>query len=45
MTITTDITIGIGLYYSKTPGIGGVIRQEIEDFYVEELTNRVETPG
>ncbi|HEX7628396.1 MAG TPA: tRNA pseudouridine(13) synthase TruD [Candidatus Methanoperedens sp.] len=43
MTITTDITIGIGLYYSRTPGIGGVIRQEIEDFQVEELTNRVET--
>ncbi|MFZ3168478.1 MAG: tRNA pseudouridine(13) synthase TruD [Candidatus Methanoperedens sp.] len=43
MTITTDITIGIGLYYSETPGIGGVIRQEIEDFCVEELTNRIET--
>lgn len=43
ITITKDITIGIGLYYTKTPGIGGVIRQEIEDFCVEELTNRIET--
>lgn len=42
VTITADITIGIGCYYSRTPGIGGVIRQEIEDFYVEELTNRTE---
>ncbi|MCX9083935.1 MAG: tRNA pseudouridine(13) synthase TruD [Candidatus Methanoperedens sp.] len=41
--ITSDITIGIGLYCTKTAGIGGVIRQEIEDFCVEELTNRVET--
>jgi tRNA pseudouridine13 synthase len=43
ITITKDITIGIGLYYTKIPGIGGVIRQEIEDFCVEELTNRIET--
>ena len=43
ITITKDSMIGMGLYYTKTPGIGGVIRQEIEDFYVEELTNRVET--
>ena len=41
--ITSDITIGIGLYCTKTPGIGGVIRQEIEDFCVEELTNRIES--
>jgi tRNA pseudouridine13 synthase len=41
--ITSDITIGIGLYCTKTPGIGGVIRQEIEDFFVEELTNRIES--
>ena len=38
-----DNTIGIGLYYTKTPGLGGLIRQQIEDFVVEELTNRVET--
>lgn len=31
------------MFYTVTPGIGGVIRQQIDDFYVEELTNRVET--
>ncbi len=41
--MTTDNAIGIGLYYTRTPGTGGVIRQRAEDFYVEELTNRVET--
>jgi tRNA pseudouridine13 synthase len=41
--ILSDNTIGIGLYYTRTPGIGGCIRQEIEDFRVEELTNRVES--
>ncbi|MCZ7381407.1 MAG: tRNA pseudouridine(13) synthase TruD [Candidatus Methanoperedens sp.] len=41
--IAQDNTIGIGLYYTKTLGIGGVIRQQIEDFQVEELTNRIET--
>ncbi|MCZ7356591.1 MAG: tRNA pseudouridine(13) synthase TruD [Candidatus Methanoperedens sp.] len=35
--------IGIGLYYTNAPGTGGVIRQQIDDFVVEELTNRVET--
>lgn len=33
----------MSLYYTRTPGIGGLIRQQIEDFCVEELTNRVET--
>ncbi len=41
--ISADEVIGISLYYSKTPGTGGLIRQQIEDFAVEELTNRVET--
>ncbi|MCX9010616.1 MAG: tRNA pseudouridine(13) synthase TruD [Candidatus Methanoperedens sp.] len=41
--ISEDDVIGIGLYYTKTPGIGGRIRQEMDDFCVEELTNRVET--
>jgi len=41
--ITKDSEMGIHLYYTRTPGIGGVIRQNIEDFYVEELTNRIET--
>jgi tRNA pseudouridine13 synthase len=31
------------LYYTRNPGIGGLIRQQLEDFIVEELTNRVET--
>lgn len=41
--ISADDATGIGLYYTKTPGIGGRIRQEIDDFCVLELTNRVET--
>ncbi len=40
--INANDTTGIGMYYSKTPGTGGVIRQQIEDFVVEELTNRTE---
>ncbi len=40
--IILESTTGIGLYYTRTKGIGGIIRQEIEDFFVEELTNRVE---
>ncbi|MDW7726726.1 MAG: tRNA pseudouridine(13) synthase TruD [Candidatus Methanoperedens sp.] len=39
----TKNEIGIGLFYSKTPGIGGVIRQQVEDFIVSEITNRTET--
>ncbi|MBE0522677.1 MAG: tRNA pseudouridine(13) synthase TruD [Candidatus Methanoperedenaceae archaeon] len=39
----TENEIGIGLFYSKTPGIGGVIRQQVEDFIVSEMTNRTET--
>jgi len=34
--------VGIELYLTKTPGIGGRIRGEVEDFYVEEITNREE---
>jgi len=34
--------VGIELYLTKTPGMGGKIRQQIEDFYVEEITNREE---
>src|SRR5512136_255477 len=41
--ISDDSLIGIGLYYTKAPGTGGIIRQQIDDFVVEELTNRVET--
>ncbi|MFA4934358.1 MAG: tRNA pseudouridine(13) synthase TruD [Candidatus Methanoperedens sp.] len=41
--IPSDNTIGISLYYTMNPGIGGRIRQQTEDFCVEELTNRVET--
>jgi tRNA pseudouridine13 synthase len=43
LTITKDNEFGIGLFYSKTPGIGGVIRQQVEDFIVGEITNRAET--
>ncbi|MCE8422598.1 MAG: tRNA pseudouridine(13) synthase TruD [Candidatus Methanoperedens sp.] len=43
MLINSDNTIGINLYYSKTPGLGGRIRSEIDDFHVEELTKRSET--
>lgn len=38
-----DNTFGIGLFYTKTQGIGGTIRQQIEDFVVEERTNRIES--
>lgn len=34
--------IGIETYLTQNQGIGGVIRQQIEDFQVEELTNRAE---
>ncbi|MDI6889003.1 MAG: tRNA pseudouridine(13) synthase TruD [Methanocellales archaeon] len=34
--------VGIELYLTKTPGIGGRIRGQIEDFYVDEITNREE---
>jgi len=34
--------VGIEVYLTKTPGIDGKIRQHIEDFYVEEITNREE---
>lgn len=40
-----DSTIGIGLYYTRNPGTGGLIRQQPEDFVVEELTNRSESTG
>ncbi|MFZ2411693.1 MAG: tRNA pseudouridine(13) synthase TruD, partial [Candidatus Methanoperedens sp.] len=41
--IPSDNIIGISLYYTMNPGLGGRIRQQTEDFCVEELTNRVET--
>ncbi|MDO9096661.1 MAG: tRNA pseudouridine(13) synthase TruD, partial [Candidatus Methanoperedens sp.] len=41
--INSDNTIGISLYYTRNPGLGGRIKQQTEDFCVEELTNRVET--
>lgn len=31
--------IGMELYLTKTPGVGGEIRQLIDDFYVEEFSN------
>jgi len=34
--------IGINLYTTKTPGIGGKLRQQTEDFGVIEITNREE---
>ncbi|NPE28542.1 tRNA pseudouridine(13) synthase TruD [Methanococcoides sp. SA1] len=34
--------IGIDLYTTKTPGIGGKLRQQTEDFGVIEITNREE---
>lgn len=34
--------IGIDLYSSDTPGIGGALRRQIEDFKVIEITNREE---
>ena len=34
--------IGIELYSSDTPGIGGALRRQIEDFEVIEITNREE---
>jgi tRNA pseudouridine13 synthase len=34
--------IGISLYSTDTEGIGGQLRQEVEDFIVKEITNRDE---
>jgi len=34
----SDRRIGINFYLSKTPGIGGRIKQEVKDFIVEEIT-------
>jgi tRNA pseudouridine13 synthase len=34
--------IGINLYFTDTEGLGGQLRQEIEDFIVKEVTNREE---
>jgi len=34
--------IGINLYSTKSRGLGGQLRQEIEDFIVKEITNREE---
>ncbi len=35
-----DRNIGMGLYVTKTPGVGGKIRQLIDDFYVEEVSSK-----
>ncbi len=35
-------SIGMGLYVTKTPGVGGKIRQLMDDFYVEEISSRTE---
>lgn len=37
-----ESAIGIEHYLTKTPGIGGKIRERIDDFCVEEITNRRE---
>ncbi len=34
--------IGINLYSTDTEGLGGQLRQEVEDFIVKEITNREE---
>ncbi len=34
--------IGISLYSTDTEGLGGKLRQEVEDFIVKEITNREE---
>jgi tRNA pseudouridine13 synthase len=34
--------IGISLYSTDTDGLGGQLRQEVEDFIVKEITNREE---
>ena len=34
--------IGINLYSTDTEGLGGRLRQEVEDFVVREITNREE---
>ena len=34
--------IGINLYSTDTDGLGGQLRQEVEDFIVKEITNREE---
>ena len=36
------IKIGINLYSTESKGLGGQLRQEIEDFIVKEITNREE---
>lgn len=36
--------IGISLYSTDTDGLGGQLRQEVEDFIVKEVTNREEGP-
>ncbi|MFC1786737.1 tRNA pseudouridine(13) synthase TruD [Halobacteriota archaeon] len=37
-----ELKIGMGLYVTKTPGVGGNIRQLMDDFYVEEISSRTE---
>lgn len=38
----TEKQIGIKLYSTETNGLGGQLRQEVEDFIVKEVTNREE---
>ena len=37
--------IGINIYSTDTDGLGGQLRQEVEDFIVKEITNREEGTG
>ncbi len=38
MGLSLDRLIGIPCFYTTTPGIGGVLRQELYDFQVEEIS-------
>jgi tRNA pseudouridine13 synthase len=38
----TEKQIGVNLYSTDTDGLGGQLRQEVEDFIVKEITNREE---
>lgn len=33
------------MYYTKTQGVGGILRQQVEDFYVEEITDLTKNGG
>ena len=38
----TEKQMGVNLYSTDTEGLGGQLRQEVEDFIVKEITNREE---